>query len=77
MKMGTFGIGLWEIIFILMIALLVFGPGRLPEMARTLGRGVNWLRKASFDVSRQISKEWDETKDETGAKDKGEGDQKS
>jgi len=70
--MGTFGIGFWEIVFILMIALLVFGPGRLPEAARALGKGINWLRKASSDASREISKEWDEIKDEMGGKGEGE-----
>ena len=75
--MGTFGIGFWEIVFILIIALLVFGPGRLPDAARALGKSINWLRKASSDASRQISKEWDEIKGEMEGKDKGEGGQKS
>jgi sec-independent protein translocase protein TatA len=75
--MGTFGIGLGEIIFILIIALLVFGPGRLPDAAHSLGKGINWLRKSSSEASRQISKEWEEIKDDMVGKDKGEGDQKS
>ena len=75
--MGTFGIGWGEIGFILIIALLVFGPGRLPEAARTLGKGINWLKKASSEASREISKEWDEIKDEVVGKDKGEQGRKS
>lgn len=74
--MGTFGIGFWEIVFILIIALLVFGPGRLPEAARAFGKGINALKKAGSDASRQISKEWDEIKDEMGGEDKGEQGQK-
>ena len=35
-----FGIGLWEILILLLVALLVFGPKRLPEMGRSLGRGM-------------------------------------
>ncbi len=35
-----FGIGIWEIAILLLIALLVFGPKRLPEMGRSLGRGM-------------------------------------
>ncbi len=35
-----FGIGLPEILILLLVALLVFGPKRLPEMGRSLGRGM-------------------------------------
>jgi sec-independent protein translocase protein TatA len=35
-----FGIGVPEILVLLLIALLVFGPKRLPEMGRSLGRGM-------------------------------------
>jgi sec-independent protein translocase protein TatA len=34
-----FGIGIWEILILLLVILLVFGPKRLPEMGRSLGRG--------------------------------------
>jgi sec-independent protein translocase protein TatA len=36
--MGNFGI--WEILLVLLVVLLVFGPKRLPEMGRSLGRGM-------------------------------------
>jgi len=35
-----FGIGLPEILILLLVALLIFGPKRLPEMGRSLGRGM-------------------------------------
>jgi sec-independent protein translocase protein TatA len=35
-----FGIGVWEIAILLLVALLVFGPKRLPEMGRSLGKGM-------------------------------------
>ena len=43
-----FGIGIWEIAILLIVALLVFGPKRLPEMGRSLGRG---LREFKDSVS--------------------------
>jgi sec-independent protein translocase protein TatA len=35
-----FGIGIWEILILLLVVLLVFGPKRLPEMGRSLGKGL-------------------------------------
>ena len=38
------GIGIWELLVLLGALLLVFGPGKLPEMGRSLGSGVRELR---------------------------------
>ena len=35
-----FGLGIWEIVVVLVLLLLVFGPKRLPEMGRQLGKGM-------------------------------------
>jgi len=35
-----FGIGIWEVLILLLVVLLVFGPKRLPEMGRSLGKGM-------------------------------------
>jgi sec-independent protein translocase protein TatA len=35
-----FGVSLWEILILLLVALLLFGPKRLPEMGRSLGKGL-------------------------------------
>jgi len=43
-----FGIGFPELIVILVIALIVFGPGRLPEIGGSLGKGLRDFKKA-FD----------------------------
>ena len=55
--MDFFGVGMGEVLMILVVALIIWGPGRIPEIARMLGRAVRTLRKASFDLTTQISKE--------------------
>lgn len=45
-----FGIGLPELLVILVVALLVVGPSKLPELARSLGRGLAEFRRASQDL---------------------------
>ena len=48
-------IGPQELLIILVIALLVVGPQRLPELGRSIGRGLRELRKAQDEVKRTIS----------------------
>jgi sec-independent protein translocase protein TatA len=43
MRIGPFGV--WEILIILIVVLLIFGPRRLPEMAKGLGQSVREFRK--------------------------------
>ena len=50
-----FGIGVTELGIILVVALLVFGPKRLPELARTLGRGMGEFRRASSELRQSLS----------------------
>lgn len=45
-----FGIGMQELVIIMVVALLVLGPSRLPQVARTLGKGMREFRKASDDL---------------------------
>ena len=49
-----FGIGMTELLVILVIGLLVLGPKRLPELARSLGRGLAEFRRASGEIRREF-----------------------
>ena len=50
-----FGIGMWELLVILVAALLILGPAKLPEIARSLGRGMAEFRRASTDLRSALS----------------------
>lgn len=50
-----FGIGPLELVMILVVALLVFGPKRVPELARTLGKGLAEFRRASNDLRQSLA----------------------
>lgn len=50
-------LGFPELLFILVLALLIFGPKRLPEVGRTIGKGMAQFRKATTDLKRTIESE--------------------
>ena len=49
------GVGGPEILVILLVALLVFGPKSLPEVARTTGKGVRELRRLATEFQREVN----------------------
>ncbi len=55
--MDFFGMGMGEILLILLVALIIWGPERIVEVGRTLGKVARTLKKTSFDLTSQISKE--------------------
>jgi len=59
--MGFLGIGTGEILLILILALIILGPGKLPEIARTLGRTIRAIKKASADLTTAVTKELEVT----------------
>ena len=45
------GIGFTELLFTLVIVLLIFGPGKIPEIGKALGRGIREFKDAQKDAS--------------------------
>ena len=52
-----FSLGTTEILVILVVALLIIGPSKLPEVARTLGKGMAEFRRMSSDVKKTVDLE--------------------
>ena len=57
-----FGIGFQEMLLILVVVLIFFGPKRLPDLAKSLGKGLAEFKKASEEVKKSID---DAMKEET------------
>lgn len=49
-----FGLGIWEIALILVVALLVLGPDKLPDAAKSLGKALNDFRRAGDEIRRDV-----------------------
>lgn len=64
-----FGIGMSELILIAVIALIIFGPKKLPEVGRALGKGLRELKNATAGIKEEINKVSEE---ESKEKSKGE-----
>ena len=53
MRIGPLGI--WELLIILVVVLLIFGPRRLPDMAKGIGQSVREFRKGIKNMQNDIS----------------------
>ena len=54
------GIGPMEIFVVLVIALVIFGPQKLPEMGRSLGKAIREFKSAGSEIQDEITKATDE-----------------
>jgi sec-independent protein translocase protein TatA len=58
---GIFNLGGMEIILILALVLIMFGAKKLPELAKGLGQGIKEFKKATKEVTDEVSHAMDET----------------
>jgi sec-independent protein translocase protein TatA len=58
--MEFFGMGSMEILVVLVVSLIAFGPGKLPQVARNLGKGMSAFRKITRELTEEMSKEFKE-----------------
>jgi len=54
-----FDFGSGEILLIVLAAFLIFGPSKIPEIARNLGKFINDIKRASEDIKTEINREAD------------------
>lgn len=50
-----FNLGVPELILIMVIALIIFGPSKLPEVGRAIGKGISEFKKASRDIQKELN----------------------
>ena len=63
--MKLFGvIGIWELVIILVVALIIFGPKNLPKLGNALGKGIKGLRKGVESGKEKIDEKFDESEAE-------------
>jgi sec-independent protein translocase protein TatA len=60
-------IGMPELILIFIVALLVFGPKKLPEIGKSLGKGLAEFKRASDELKKSIETEIEQSKNEVAA----------
>ena len=66
--MNIFGVGLPEVTVILILALLIFGPKKLPELGKQLGKTLKSLKKASNEFQNEIDQVMNEEDKEESPK---------
>jgi len=68
----VFNIGVPELILILVVALIIFGPGKLPDVGKALGKAIGEFHRASHGLVEEVTEQAKEVREEvqeaTGAK---------
>ena len=64
--MNLFNVGPLELLLILIIALFIFGPRRLPEIARGLGKAIREFRQTSQELTEGLARELEAASQEPG-----------
>ena len=53
--LGLPGLGVPELLLLIVLALIIFGPGKLPEVGRSVGKAIGEFRRASSEVHRETA----------------------
>ncbi len=61
-----FGIGMQELVIILILALIIFGPGKLPDVGKAIGKSIREFKQASKEITEDIT--GDDDKNDTEKK---------
>lgn len=64
MTLFLFGISAGEIVLIFLIVLMLFGSKKIPELARSIGRGMNEFRKATDEIKREFEETAEDLKED-------------
>jgi TatA/E family protein of Tat protein translocase len=65
-------IGPWEIVVVLVVALVLFGPNRLPDMGKAMGKAIREFRKATADLGKELEQAREELERPVELGDRGE-----
>lgn len=65
---SLFGLGVPELVIILIIALVIFGPRKLPEIGQALGKGIREFKKSTSEIEDQVKQEFSETSPKESSK---------
>lgn len=65
--MEILGMGMWEILLIMVVAMIIWGPAKIVGVSKTLGKMVHNLKKTTSDLTKQISSETEEKNISTDA----------
>jgi sec-independent protein translocase protein TatA len=57
------GLGIWEVLLILVVVLIVFGPKRLPDLGGALGKGIREFKRSIRDIEGEINRPLDENRE--------------